>query len=320
MPGLQQLPDLQNAEFMPMYLQNRVLQQADQANQFNQTGLQQNQADLQAKTLENLFTQQNNPLKLENQRLTNTGLGIENRTKGVTADIAEGTKTEAMAAKRAELLKSASESDLNKLLADAQMDMQSDDPTVVQRGRRKMDASWGEITRRNTHSDAMEKQREELTSREKIAAGNNAATLGAARISADSRINAVKAKNQAVTDMDFLVNTGKVPPNKASVAMYNRARAEQDPEKKAELMDAARFYERLSQTTMPAVAGQAGKIDPSSMLPDLQTRPNPSAFGGGTQPQAPKTYNALPQGAKQIGTSKGKPVYQLPDGTRIIGE
>ena len=32
------------------------------------------------------------------------------------------------------------------------------------------------------------------------------------------------------------------------------------------------------------------------------------------------TLNALPQGAKQIGTSGGKPVYQTPDGKKFIGE
>lgn len=40
----------------------------------------------------------------------------------------------------------------------------------------------------------------------------------------------------------------------------------------------------------------------------------PSAPAGGP------ALDALPQGAKQIGTSGGKPVYQLPDGRKVIGE
>jgi len=28
----------------------------------------------------------------------------------------------------------------------------------------------------------------------------------------------------------------------------------------------------------------------------------------------------LPPGSKQIGTSQGKPVYQLPDGSKVIGK
>lgn len=35
--------------------------------------------------------------------------------------------------------------------------------------------------------------------------------------------------------------------------------------------------------------------------------------------KTPSTLKALPPGAKQIGTSKGKPVYETPDGKRFIG-
>jgi hypothetical protein len=38
----------------------------------------------------------------------------------------------------------------------------------------------------------------------------------------------------------------------------------------------------------------------------------------GAKPAAAKPTTALPPGAKQIGTSNGKPVYQLPDGSRMI--
>ncbi|MDI3463627.1 MAG: hypothetical protein OJF50_002448 [Nitrospira sp.] len=43
--------------------------------------------------------------------------------------------------------------------------------------------------------------------------------------------------------------------------------------------------------------------------------PAPSAA-----PSGGSTLNALPQGAKQIGTSGGKPVYQTPDGKKFIGD
>ena len=43
----------------------------------------------------------------------------------------------------------------------------------------------------------------------------------------------------------------------------------------------------------------------------------PGAGGGVTQQAAPQA-SGLPPGAKQIGTSRGKPVYQLPDGRQVI--
>lgn len=50
--------------------------------------------------------------------------------------------------------------------------------------------------------------------------------------------------------------------------------------------------------------------------------------GGGGEQAAPvspsqdhaSAQNGVPPGAKQIGTSKGKPVYQLPDGSKVIAE
>lgn len=38
------------------------------------------------------------------------------------------------------------------------------------------------------------------------------------------------------------------------------------------------------------------------------------------QPTVSQPVNKLPSGAKQIGTSKGKPVYQTPDGKKFIGD
>lgn len=370
MPGLQSLPDLSNADFLPGYLNRAVVDQINQAQQFNNVGLQQNQADLEAKGLQNLFDRQNNPLKLDQQRLTNEGMGITNRTNAVTANIAESTQEEAKAAKRAELLKSASMADLQNLQAQAQQDLMSNDPNVVARGRKKMDASWEEITRRNKHSDEMEKTNAEIQGRKDVANIGAGATVEAARIGAGARVDAAKARNSAIQDFDQAVATGKITPQKAAVYWANKAQQATDPAEQAEALAAAARYERLSQTTTPAVAGQGGKIDPSSLLPDVKLKENPSAFGGAppalrqptsnnmwvgnpaqvasyigsiADPQAraaalqqymqsqgmanrqpsaapPKTYNSLPQGARQIGTSKGKPVYELPDGTRIIGE
>ncbi len=51
---------------------------------------------------------------------------------------------------------------------------------------------------------------------------------------------------------------------------------------------------------------------------DTSAAPNPvSPLVGGGQQAAPA---GVPPGAKQIGTSGGKPVYQLPDGSKVIAE
>ena len=45
-----------------------------------------------------------------------------------------------------------------------------------------------------------------------------------------------------------------------------------------------------------------------------------SAIDAGATVNTTKTLNKLPAGATQIGTSKGKPVYQTPDGKKFIGD
>lgn len=316
MPQMQQLPDLQNVEFMPIGLGNRILQQADSTQQFNQQGLQQGQADLEAKTLANMFSSQNNPQLLDQQRLMNEGKGLANQIQGVEARNTLATEGESLAARRSKMLASASEDDLKRLLADAQTDMQSDDPAVVARGDRKMKASWEEVTRRNKHKDTIELENVKGDRARDVANIHAGATRYAADKSAEARAAGAKGK---ITPQDFstAVLMGKITPQKAAVYWSEQARtADTEEERLAATTEAAR-YERLAQTTTPAVASQGGKLDTGSYT-GLPTRPIPSAFGG--QPQQPKSLNQLPQGAKQIGTSGGKPVYQTPDGKKFIGE
>jgi hypothetical protein len=59
---------------------------------------------------------------------------------------------------------------------------------------------------------------------------------------------------------------------------------------------------------------------PAAYTKGAPTQPIESPQSGKAQPQSGPMLKALPQGAKQIGTSGGKPVYQSPDGKKWIGE
>lgn len=288
MANLQQLPDLSNAGDLPTYLNQAVMGQIGQANQFNQLGLQQNQADLEAKGLANMFSRQNNSQLLEKQ-------GLENQIKGVEARTASALEPEAREAKRAELLQKASKADLDKLLSDAQIEMQSPDPQVAARGQRKMNASWEEITRRNKFSDEMTKTREEIQGRKDVA------NIGAAasRYGVDERARTTAAKGAKAASLLDSLNSGKIksPADKASAYRTLLAYTD-DPVEWARYDALMRDNERLAQTTMPSVASQGGKLDVANMPGvNIPTLPTPSAFPSQQQPQAPAPTANVPAGA-----------------------
>lgn len=77
----------------------------------------------------------------------------------------------------------------------------------------------------------------------------------------------------------------------------------------------------LSEADVASINQLRGEIT-RAMSSEVSSRAGAPAPAPGAQPApgAPKaTVKALPPGAKQIGTSGGKPVYQTPDGKRFIG-
>lgn len=307
MPGLQQLPDLQNAEFLPIYLQSRILNQADQANQFNQTGLQQNQADLESKTLQNLFDRQNDPMRLESQRLQNEQQSMTNENAGITLGMRKELLPEEKKAKAAEYLKTQSDAALADFMAKAKLDMMSDDPNVAKAGRNKYMMSAEEQSARVKHQEAMERQSAQIASNEKIAAGHDDTTLKAA----DIRAKSASGGSAMPRTFDGLINYWAQEAQMAAQSgdMVRHANANQ-------MLQVI----QQAQSAKPAVQSQgmkdAGQIDLSGKVPlRPNTAPAPvqipapggaSPSGGAPgQPNAPKMDPAklqgFVQGAKQRG-------------------
>lgn len=253
------------------------------ANQFKQQGLASGQQDLQAKVLQNLFQSQNDPLKLQQQRLQNQGTENANMKSGVEGRTAMATENEAREARRAKLLAEASEEDLKRLQTQAIKEYESEDPATRARGEKKLIASKAEFDRRNATADKQKLQREELDSREKVAAGNNAATLGAAQIGANARVTAAGARGKTNMDFDAAVAAGKISPAKAAVYYAIQAQQSDDPQEQAGLYARAAQFEKLAQSTTGAP--KTGVDVPAvANLPEMKA---PTAFGGAPAPKAP---------------------------------
>jgi hypothetical protein len=92
----------------------------------------------------------------------------------------------------------------------------------------------------------------------------------------------------------------------------NRPRASAGAEEKAE-------WQSQRSNAMAVRARATEKLN--SNFDDAPAAPaNPAALAPAPKPAASKAVNSLPAGAKQIGTSGGKPVYQTPDGKKFIAQ
>ena len=197
--------DVQGIQAGQQNFQNTV----DSGTLANQFSAANNPLKLQASTLQNQFDEQNNPLKLQNQTLQNAGIGDTNRINAVKANLAEGTQQfELNAAQRKDAL-GASETELKQMQNQAQTWAMSEDPALQAKGQKLMQMSSAAVQARADHANEMEKQDLIRKSAEKVGAGHDAAsmysanssagaTLGAARIGSDNRMELQGLKNEGM--------------------------------------------------------------------------------------------------------------------------
>ena len=282
MPGLQQLPDLTNAGDLPTYLNQAIMNQVGTANQFNQLGLQQNQADLQAKTLSNLFAEQQNPQLLKQQALANEAAGFENVGKRITAEQREALAPEEKKAKAAEYLQKIGDAELTTFMSKAKLDMMSDDPALAKQGRNKYMLSAEEQSKRVKHQEEMEKTGAEIQGRKDVANISAAAS----RYATDKRGATAAGAGGSPWGKTF----------EQQVAFFAdkalKAQAAGDQEALTEANNMLDLIQR-AQGAKPAVQTQGMKTEGQIQLPGtVRTMPNtaPAPVQVGPraqQPQAP---------------------------------
>jgi len=162
---------------------------ADLERQYRESEYGQQQEKTRQAGLESAFQEQNNPLKLEQGRLTNQNLGYtgkglqaDNRVKDVNADIAEQTKQYKLnEAQRNDLLK-ASENDIVMGEAQARKLMMSLDPNERKQGEQLYEFTKYARDEKTKHERAMEKARFEQLQETGRATERNQTTLRAAEI------------------------------------------------------------------------------------------------------------------------------------------
>lgn len=263
LPSVQSLNDMQ---FLPPGLNQIAGQNIATQGQYNSGLLQQQAADLQAKSLQNMFDTQNNPQRVEAQRLTNIGTSNANDISGANARTKTALEPEEREAARAEHLSKMDESNLKSLTAQGEAlsvkGAAIGDTDMEAKGKRMMDAGRKELVARTKAQNDLEKTNAQLQGRlEGVLAQQQGADTRNQRDNDTKRYVAeqrAKGTNKA-NDILTSVQSGKMDFVKAATAFGVMASMESDPE-------LAQKYQTLATQFEKA---EAGRNDRMAGKPDL---------------------------------------------------
>ncbi len=275
---------------------------ADLERQYRESEYGRQQELTKQEQLKSMFEAENNPIKLEQGRLTNQNLGYtgkglqeDNRVKSVNADIAEQTKQYKLNdAQRKDLL-AASENDIAMGEAQARRLMMSLDPNERKQGEQLYEFTKYARDEKQKHKQEMEKETFKETSatgRTRISAE---ATIEAAKIGAQSRLDVAGLRKNAQAKADDIktqVLSGKLSYEKAAAMLNGAAAFEPDPELQRTYANLAQQYEQAALNLRNA--GSAGKVDVGAVA-GVPTRENQTVLGK----QTPSAEFNIPAGAIQ---------------------
>lgn len=245
--------------------------QMDLARQFQDQKLVQEREVSRQKQLANMFDEQNNPLRLEEKRISNEKLGYETSDAGVKSRINKATEGLQLDAAQKELVKKAKQSELDQLELLGQQMAYSTNPQERAQGEAmmRMHKDFMKIRAQGEESrtTAAQAQKHALALADRQAGHQR--SLEQMRIDAGkyNRANSTKIKNVADA-----IAAGKMNFEKAAVYFYNEANNAEDPTEQARLMQVARTYEQMHLNSR--MAGVQGKPDVSQMgVPTQQVQP-----------------------------------------------
>lgn len=277
---------------------------------FQDQKLAQEQQDTQTKTLANQFNERTMDERVRRPGLENIGLKHQNVISGVNSRIAAQTESAQLNAKQKELALKATDDQMKEMESRARIWAMDPDPAVQKRGLDTMNMFQSFVLERQKAEKAMELERyrqQQETGRFVEGLQSKEAVV---KTLADSRVTAAGNK--------------QVKPPKTAEEAYIRQIQESDldPADKAQMITDF-VNKQIEAKVLAATTGIAPNVDATGKI-GVGAKPSAPAVAApipGQTPQAkPAVPNGLPPGAKQIGTSQGRPVYQLPDGRKVIAQ
>jgi len=264
------------------------MDQMDLAKQFQAEKLTQERQAVKKNELANLFDEQNNPLKLQNQQITNRKLGYEADSSGVKSRIDVATEGLQLDAKQKEFVKTAKQADLDMMEIQGQQWAYSPDPKLRAQGEQILRMHKDFVKLRDTQKFAAEESAKGRSHDFALEAqrARSAQALVGARAAAKGA-----GSGTGIQDVFTAVQNGKVPPDKAVVAFGAaalQAQAAGDTDKAALYQNAASVMEQFALGLKPNPL--AGKVDQGAVTGLPTTPPRAPVF------QAPQRSLLPPAG------------------------
>lgn len=295
MPSINELGQM---EFMGFPAYKEAQNQVNLANLLQQQNLVKGDGQIEAQNLKNLFDRQNDPQRLQAQALANTGTGLENQSRGVKARNDVAMEDDDLEAKKQAAFAKASEEQLKGLSAKAQAMMLNPDPVVSEKGRKMMDASYEELTRRRKAADDVNKAQVTADARLAAIEAQQAGANGRNERDNETRLAVAAAKKAGGKTNDILgaVTAGKMGFEKAATSFEVMASMEDDPNRAAQYSELAKKFATANLSQKNAVAGT--KVDLSKLGIDTNQvllgigGPATRVGGSGIQNSGPMTNGA----------------------------
>lgn len=297
MPSISELGQM---EFMGFPAYKEAQNQVTLANMMQQQKLQAGQGEIEAQNLRNLFDQANNPQKLDANRLANEGSVFDNQIRGVKARNDVAMEGEDLEVRRQKAFSMASEEKLKALEAQGQAEMMNPDPTVAERGRKKMEATWEEFKRRQKAADDLKKTETIVNGRKEVADNREDGLNSRNATDNETRRALASAKNKAAAEKA----QGSAPnAEKAAVRSQILADETDDPELKAYYLKQADGFTKYSMALKNAVAGTKPDMAQFGIQTNVvntgmgQANSRPAGAGGQNAPPMSRGAGDPPAGA-----------------------
>lgn len=316
--GFPQTKEIQDVFGGGVFAAHQMMNNIDIARQYQQQKMAEQEQITRQKDLANQFDMQNNPIRLRSntadaygKELGNISKEFENQSKARTERISSATEDLQLDAAQKKLIQEASDADIKNMENIFQRMSYSANPEEQKKGLAGLQLSKEFVKIRALGEENRKTQKQ--IKEDQMAIVKYTQQQQTARDEAKAKAKAAITKN-----IDDQLASGKVSPQNAAVALEAQAARTADPDIRAVLMERANVMANLAQQLRPDP--NVGKPNipglPLTQRPAIQLGGNP---GNPRSNTTATTNTQLPAGAKQIGTSGGKPVYEI-NGKRFILE